>query len=97
MSELVYAIGGLAIAAGGLAAGWYLISLFRIRQAKPVVRRRAWTGFGCSLGLVLVGALLVLSADDRAASWLGAITATALLIWQLGAMLQSRAQRRSAS
>jgi len=84
MSELVYAIGGLAIAAGGLAAGWY-------------VRRRIWTGFGCSLGLVLVGALLLLGVDDRAASWLGAMAATALLVWQLGALLQSRAQRRSAS
>jgi len=84
MSELVYAIGGLAIAAGGLAAGWH-------------VRRRAWTGFGCSLGLVLVGALLLLGVDDRAASWLGAIAATALLVWQLGALRQSRAQRRSAS
>ncbi len=84
MSVLVYVIGGASIAAGGLAAGWHL-------------RRGAWNNAGAALGLLLVGTLLVLNVHDKTASRLGAIAATALLIWQLGSMLLSRGQRRSAS
>ena len=91
MSVLIYVIGGIAIAAGGLIAGRYLLSL-----AKPGTRRGAWNDFGSSLGLLLVGTLLLLSVNDKTASRLGAIAATALLIWQLGSMLKSPAQRRSA-
>ena len=105
MSSAVY-----LLQQGGLAAGRYLLSLVtgpawpRLRHVacispatKPGARRGAWNGFGSSLGLLLVGTLLLLSVNDKTASRLGAIAATALLIWQLGSILMSHAQRRSAS
>jgi hypothetical protein len=111
MSVLMYVIGGGSIAVGVLAAGRYLLSLTtgaawhrRLRHAarispaaKPGARREAWNNVGSSLGLVLVGTLLLLGVNDETARWAGAIAATALLIWQLGSMLRSHAQRRSAS
>lgn len=60
MSVLIYVIGGISIAAGGLIAGRHLLSL-----AKPGTRRGAWNHFGSSLGLLLVGTLLVLSVMTR--------------------------------
>ena len=92
MSMLVYVVGGLAIAAGGLIAGWYVRSL-----AKPGARRGSWRDFGSALGTLLVGILLLLGVHDKTASRLGTIAVTALLIWQLGSMLMSRARRRSVS
>jgi hypothetical protein len=80
----MYVIGGVAIAAGGLAA---------VRGA----RRGAWLDFGTALGLLLVGTLLLLSVTDQTASRLAAVATTVLLIGQLAVMLRSRAQRRSAS
>jgi hypothetical protein len=110
MSVLVYVIAGVSIAAGGLAAGWYLLSLAakpawsRLRHlarvspaSKPLARRGAWNNFGSALALVLVGTLLLLGVNDKTASWLGSIAVTALLFWQLASMLMSRVQRRSVS
>lgn len=111
MSVLMYVIGGASIAVGVLAAGRYLLSLTtgarwprRLRRVarispatKPGARRRAWNDFGGSLGLVLVGTLLLLGVNDATARWLGAIAGTALLISQLGSIHASYAQRRSAS
>ena len=111
MSVLMYVIGGASIAVGGLTAGQYLLSRAtgpfwprRLRRAarispttKPGARRRAWNDFGISLGSVLAGTLLLLSVNDVTASRLAAIAVTALLIWQLGSILTSHVQRRSAS
>lgn len=111
MSVLMYAVGGVSIATGALAAGWYLLSLTsgpawhtRLRRwariclaTKPGARRRAWNGFGICLGLILTGTLLVLSAGDPALGRLTLIALIALLVWQLASGLKQHVQRRSAS
>lgn len=90
MSVLVYVIGGASMATGGLVAGRFVRSL-----AKPGAGREGWNCLASALGLLLVGTLLVLSANDKTASRLGAVAVTMLLIWQLASMLRSRAHRRS--
>ena len=98
MSVLVYVISGLSIAAGALAAVWWVRTLTSVGPAaKRGGRREIWNNAGLSLGLVLVGTLLLLSVHDQTASRLAAVAATALLIWQLAAIRASHARRRSVS
>jgi hypothetical protein len=104
MSVLVYVIGGVSIAVGAVILGWYLLSwaagaiwprLRHVGRTSPA--RMPGARFVSSLGLLLAGTLLVLSVNDKSASWLGAVATTALLIWQLASMLMSHGQRESAS
>jgi hypothetical protein len=111
MSVLIYAVGGVSIAVGALAAGRYLLSLTggaawhtrlrRVTRIRPATklraRRRAWNEFGIGLGSVLTGTLLLLSVDDAAVGRLTLIALIALLIWQLASGLAFRVQRRSTS
>jgi hypothetical protein len=92
MPLLMYVIGGVSIATGALVAGRSVHSL-----AKPGAGRDGRNNFVSAVGLLLVGTLLVLGVNDRAASRLGAVAVTALLLWQLGSMLRSHVQRRSPS
>lgn len=111
MSVLMYAVGGVSIATGALAAGRDLLALTsgpawhtRLRRwarigpaTKPRTRRRTWNDFGICLGLILTGTLLMLSAADPALGRLTLIALIALLVWQLASGLKQHVQRRSAS
>jgi len=111
MSVLLYVVGAVSVAVGGLIAAWHLLSLKtgsawsgRLRRVarispatKPGARREAWSNLGFSLSAVFTGTFLLLGGHDETARWLVAIAFTALLIWQLRSEFRSRAQRRSAS
>jgi hypothetical protein len=97
MSVLLYVVGAVSVAVGGLIAAWHLLSLKTGSAWSGRPRREAWSNLGSSLGAVFTGTFLLLGGHDETARWLVAIAFTALLIWQLRSEFRSRAQRRSAS
>ncbi len=107
---LLYVIGGVVTAVGALSATWWLLTLTRRfawprRRAavhagpaiSPGARRQGLNRFWCSVVLSIDGILLILSAHSDTAARIGIVTASALLLWQLGGEVVSRRRHRSAA
>jgi hypothetical protein len=105
---ILYVVGGVSIVVGGLTAIGWLLSLVsppdrlrrvaRIRPVTgPVARRQAWNKFGASAGLVLVGAIFLLTAQGTTPVWLAGATLGLLLIWDFGPMVAPHLRRHAAS
>ncbi|MBV9794302.1 MAG: hypothetical protein JO016_10215 [Actinobacteria bacterium] len=101
---LTYVLGGISLTLGLLAAVFWTIVLAhplgrlrrvtRIRAAtSSAARRRVRRNLASSLGLALLGALVLFSATSLTIGWLALGAGVALAVWQFGPPLAARVRR----
>jgi hypothetical protein len=104
MAMLTYVLGGISLTLGLLAAVFWTIVLAhplgrlrrvtRIRAAgTPAARHQVGRNLVSSLGLALLGGLILLRAASDAPGWLALIVGASLLAWQFGPPLAARVRR----
>jgi Flp pilus assembly protein TadB len=104
MTMLTYVPGGVSLAIGLLTAAIWAIALLspsrrlrratRIRAATtPAARHQVRRNLASSLGLALLGALILISTASPPVGWLAAAAGALLVIWQLGPPLAARVRR----